>query len=63
MKNATLLAVISLGAIILIDLIQIIMSFFDFYSIDLFRLFGVLNLIAFTGLLPFFVTLYNKQKE
>lgn len=63
MKNATLIAMISVGTIILIDLVQIIASFFEFYSMGLFRVFGILNLIAFVGVLQFFVKLYNKQKE
>ncbi len=30
---------------------------------NLFRVFGVLNLLGYIGILQFFVTLYNKQKE
>lgn len=63
MKGATLLAVISLSIIILIDLIQLIIGFFEVYSIELYRAFGVVNLICFVGILQFFVKLYNKQKE
>ncbi|KPE50737.1 hypothetical protein [Chryseobacterium indologenes] len=62
MKNTTLIAIISLIVIVLIDFVQIVLSFFEVYSLPVFRLFGVLNLIAFAGLLPFFITLYKKQK-
>ncbi len=62
MKNTTLIAIISLIAIVLIDFVQIVLSFFEVYSLSVFKLFGVLNLIAFAGLLPFFITLYKKQK-
>ncbi|PKF75904.1 hypothetical protein CW752_02325 [Chryseobacterium sp. PMSZPI] len=63
MKNATLIAVISLSIIILIELIQFVLSFFETYSMQLYRVFGVINLICFMGILQFFIKLYNKQKE
>lgn len=53
MKNATLIAMISVRIIIFIDLIQIIASFFEFYSMGLFRVFGILNLIALLGYCSF----------
>lgn len=62
MKNATLIAIISLIVIVLIDFIQLILSFFEVYSLPVFRLFGFINLVAFAGLLPFFIQLYKKQK-
>lgn len=63
MKNATLIAIISLSVVILLDLIQFILSFFEIYSIGMYRIFGVLNFLGFVGILQFFVKLYNKQKE
>lgn len=63
MKGATLLAIISLSIIIIVDLIQFILGFFEVFSMNMYRIFGFVNLICFVGILQFFVKLYNKQKE
>lgn len=66
MKKPTLLAIISICILVTVNLFWFIRST-TLILIDqevsylLSKIIGFLELIAYTGLLPFFVTLYKKQ--
>jgi len=63
MKRVTLIAIISLCLIIITYFVEIIIGFFSLDNmIYLYRFFGILNLLGYLGLLPFFIKLYQKQQ-
>ncbi|MDQ0064549.1 hypothetical protein J2T03_000432 [Chryseobacterium lathyri] len=63
MKRVTLIAIISLCLIITTYFVEIIIGFFNLENmIYLYRFFGILNLLGYVGILPFFIKLYQKQR-
>jgi hypothetical protein len=65
MKQATLLAVISISLKITFFTISFMVIIFnsDSESSLLFQGFGLLDVLTYAGLLPFFIKLYKKQKD
>lgn len=63
MKKVTLLAIISLCVIIATYFVEFIIGFFDINDImSVYRICGVLSLLGYAGILPFFIKLYQKQR-
>jgi len=62
MKKVTLLAIISLCVIIATYFVEFVIGFFNINDImSVYRVCGVLSLLGYIGILPFFIKLYQKQ--
>lgn len=63
MKQATLLAIISISLRILIFIISYLFMIFNVESYSLFQILEFVDVLTYIGLLSFFVKLYKKQKN
>ncbi|GEN72777.1 hypothetical protein CLA01_28490 [Chryseobacterium lathyri] len=63
MKEVTLIAIISLCIIIATYFVEFIIGFFNINDIMyVYRVCGVISLLGYVGILPFFIKLYQKQR-
>lgn len=58
MKEVTLLAIISICGLVFINLSNLFLRYFSFSGGNVF---GILEIFAYVGLLPFFIKLYKNQ--
>ncbi|MEN4760149.1 hypothetical protein ABEG63_07385 [Chryseobacterium sp. C39-AII1] len=65
MKQATLLAIISIIFKILIYIIAFALEFInrEFIASFLYQIFDFFSVLSYAGLLPFFIKLYKKQSD